>query len=145
MKAVVAAFNQEKALVGAISVITNLRMELFQALLHRQQQGNCWCVAAVAGGWAGPGPGWPRVTMMREAAVAVLESCRGGACAGADQFGDIPVPHLGTRHSFLSCRPPHQAITTTLIYYNVTCNSNTHIFGLRSRPIYPYVVSQLVS
>ena len=33
MKAVVAAFNQEKALVGASSVITNLRMELFEALL----------------------------------------------------------------------------------------------------------------
>ena len=32
MKAVVAAFNQEKALVGAFSVITNLLMELFQAL-----------------------------------------------------------------------------------------------------------------
>ena len=32
MKAVVAAFNQEKALVGAFSVITNLRMEFFQAL-----------------------------------------------------------------------------------------------------------------
>ena len=32
-KAVVAAFNQEKALVGAFSVITNLRMELFEALL----------------------------------------------------------------------------------------------------------------
>ena len=32
MKAVVAAFNQEKALVGAFYVITNLRMELFQAL-----------------------------------------------------------------------------------------------------------------
>ena len=41
MKAVVAAFNQEKALVGAFSVITNLRMELFEALvatdmLHNQ-------------------------------------------------------------------------------------------------------------
>ena len=37
MKAVVAAFNQEKALVEAFSVITNLRMELFEALLptHR--------------------------------------------------------------------------------------------------------------
>ena len=33
MKAVVAAFNQEKALVGAFSKITNLRMELFQALV----------------------------------------------------------------------------------------------------------------
>ena len=34
MKAVVAAFNQEKALVGAFSVLTNLRMELFQALME---------------------------------------------------------------------------------------------------------------
>ena len=34
MRAVVAAFNQEKTLVGAFSVITNLRMELFQALLN---------------------------------------------------------------------------------------------------------------
>ena len=33
VKAVVAAFNQEKALVGAFSVITNLRMELFEALV----------------------------------------------------------------------------------------------------------------
>ena len=32
MKAVVAAFNQEKALVGAFSVITNLRMDLFEEL-----------------------------------------------------------------------------------------------------------------
>ena len=30
---IVAAFNQEKALVGAVSVITNLRMELFEALV----------------------------------------------------------------------------------------------------------------
>ena len=30
---VVGAFNQEKALVGAFSVITNLRMELFEALI----------------------------------------------------------------------------------------------------------------
>ena len=34
MKAVVAAFNQEKALVGAFSVITNLHMKLFEALVH---------------------------------------------------------------------------------------------------------------
>ena len=33
MKALVGAFNQEKALDGAFSVITNLRMELFQALV----------------------------------------------------------------------------------------------------------------
>ena len=34
MKAVVAAFNQEKALVGAFSVITNVRMEIFEALVQ---------------------------------------------------------------------------------------------------------------
>ena len=32
MKALVGAFNQEKALVGAFSVIMNLRMEIFEAL-----------------------------------------------------------------------------------------------------------------
>ena len=31
---VVAAFNQEKALVGAFSVITNLRIEIFETLLQ---------------------------------------------------------------------------------------------------------------
>ena len=36
MKAVVAAFNQLKALVGAFSVITNLRMQLFEALVLTQ-------------------------------------------------------------------------------------------------------------
>ena len=34
MKAVVAAFNQEKALVGASSMITNLRMDLFESLVE---------------------------------------------------------------------------------------------------------------
>ena len=36
VKAVVAAFTKEKALVGAFSVITNLRMELFEALEPRR-------------------------------------------------------------------------------------------------------------
>ena len=50
MKAVVAAFNQEKALVGAFSVITNLRMELFEALLSAMVTSMCplaraWCRA----------------------------------------------------------------------------------------------------
>ena len=37
VKAVVAAFNQEKALVGAFSMITNLRMDLFEALIASSQ------------------------------------------------------------------------------------------------------------
>ena len=44
MKAVVAAFNQEKALVGAFSVITKLRMELFQAL---EVKSVCWKMLCV--------------------------------------------------------------------------------------------------
>ena len=44
MKAVVAAFNQEKALVGVFSVITNLRMDLFEALvLHHNTGAQCAC------------------------------------------------------------------------------------------------------
>ena len=47
MKAVVAAFNQEKALVGAFSVITNLRMDLFEALDggggHKCIPAQFWC------------------------------------------------------------------------------------------------------
>ena len=41
MKAVVAAFNQDKALVGAFSVITNLRMELFEALIATINWARC--------------------------------------------------------------------------------------------------------
>ena len=44
MKAVVAAFNQEKALVEAFSVITNLRMELFQVLVATQLDSVLACV-----------------------------------------------------------------------------------------------------
>ena len=48
MKAVVAAFNQEKALVGAFSVITNLRMELFEALILTLPRGHTRGAAALA-------------------------------------------------------------------------------------------------
>ena len=65
-QSLLAAFNQEKALVGAFSVITNLRMELFQALdVTRAGLGwagdtnqidrACWCW-----GWALSGPGHRR-------------------------------------------------------------------------------------
>ena len=36
MKVLVGAFNQEKALVVAFSVITNIRMELFEALVSNE-------------------------------------------------------------------------------------------------------------
>ena len=63
MKALVGAFNQEKALVGAFSVITNLRMELFQALtITHLHSGNHESpvtvdIAAVAGPPPRPRPG----------------------------------------------------------------------------------------
>ena len=44
MKAVVAAFNQEKALVGAFSVITNLWMDLFEAQEYRRLLGGTFCM-----------------------------------------------------------------------------------------------------
>ena len=68
MKAVVAAFNQEKVLVGAFSVITNLRMKLFKALLLAAHPENshtlqsptpprlscCTLMARVPWSWLGP-------------------------------------------------------------------------------------------
>ena len=51
MKAVVAAFNQEKALVGAFSVITNLRMELFEALVKEDSRARCWVVRNGTSWW----------------------------------------------------------------------------------------------
>ena len=56
MKAVVAAFNQEKALVGTFSVITNLRMELFEALPATLNNANtCYSISAAAAAAAGGG------------------------------------------------------------------------------------------
>ena len=54
MKAVVAAFNQEKALVGAFSVIMNLRMEFFEALTAAPPPPSHHLYLAGAG-WLGPG------------------------------------------------------------------------------------------
>ena len=58
MKAVVAAFNQEKALVGAFSVITKFRMDLFEALadmlgheMERDVHNSKNCVTAEVGDW----------------------------------------------------------------------------------------------
>ena len=45
VKAVVAAFNQEKALVGAFSVITNLRMELFEAIVCSSSRGDSYLIS----------------------------------------------------------------------------------------------------
>ena len=49
MKVVVAAFNQEKVLEGAFSVITNLRMELFEALVLLVLEASSLCNDAECG------------------------------------------------------------------------------------------------
>ena len=56
VKAVVAAFNQEKALVGAFSVITNLRMDLFVTLVVTLLFSRLDSIQA-GGGAAAVGPG----------------------------------------------------------------------------------------
>ena len=58
MKAVVAAFNQEKALVGAFSVITNLQMQLFEAPTCTGDLGGC-----------GPGAGSVFIMLLHSAAA----------------------------------------------------------------------------
>ena len=73
MKAVVAAFNQEKALVGAFSVITTLRMELFQALLHIENIAWDWAQASRA-----PSDESGADTVMPAPGGGCLESVSGG-------------------------------------------------------------------
>ena len=69
MKALVGAFNQEKALVGAFSVITNLRMELIGARTGTSPRGSPRCAGSRAGtppprgpSSAGAEPGTGRTT-----------------------------------------------------------------------------------
>ena len=61
MKAVVAAFNQEKALVGAFSVITNLRMQRFEERLSARLQITSAIIGCCGRGLAGPGLVSPQI------------------------------------------------------------------------------------
>ena len=81
VKAVVAAFNQEKALVGAFSVITNLRMELFEALVEIQNNRTTRCAAPVH--QQGEGQGVPLLQLVA-ASLLGLENVAG---LGAEEDG----------------------------------------------------------
>ena len=70
MKAVVAAFNQEKALVGAFSVITNLRMELVQPSTSTFTS---FCLLFRKGGWLrGAAGGCCIISASRAGQVAMI-------------------------------------------------------------------------
>ena len=76
MKAVVAAFNQEKALVGAFSVITNLRMELFEALVGGGAGGVAAAGGPEAGGRAAAAAAQPRPAGQAASAPGVQPPAR---------------------------------------------------------------------
>ena len=119
MKAVVAAFNQEKALVGAFSVITNLRMDLFEALVvTRHQQLTVYTVTRCDHRQPAPAP----------------PHAPAAAAAAGEQRTQRNLLRRGARHldtwlqwihrtavtSFLIISPPHAAL---LLYF-------THSFCL---------------
>ena len=71
MNAVVAAFNQEKALVGAL--ITNLRMQLFEALIQYVTRDTLHAARDTCGGGHVPGP-LARILERRVSTCPVLVS-----------------------------------------------------------------------
>ena len=85
MKAVVAAFNQEKALVGAFSVITNLRMELVEALLE-----------AVTAAACPPSAGCDRGDEEYLTNLVSKQFCFGGEAGRSSCFGDSGSPVVVT-------------------------------------------------
>ena len=79
--------------------------EALVAGLHRHQPAGKLLVCGwwlVAGGWWLVAGGWAQAQGNNDEGSCrggklLLRTCAGaGAGAGADQFGDIPVPHLGT-------------------------------------------------
>ena len=101
MKALVGAFNQEKALVGAFSVITNLRMELFEALsvilLISYVCGGClWSMLM----------GKERAHMVLEM-VSTVASLSTGEIPSASSVG-LPQPEICMKH-----------VTFVTLYYTV--------------------------
>ena len=136
MKAVVAAFNQEKALVGAFSVITNLRMELFQALVDMVEDvpaSSCPVSSLpMTGGWLTSWhPDIPDNTPEVE--------CRGRHAVYTIHYTDTPGPHSASYSSGAGdlsswpapvsrCHTWHEdklhCIQTNIIYFYSIQNDN---------------------
>ena len=121
MKAVVAAFNQEKALVGAFSVITNLRMELSEALLTTLTSVPRLLAITKALDYRGETVWWAR----RGTLKLVL-----GLCWLLALLPAVPMwPGVGdTRRDFndgsgIYCGFPYGSVRGTFSYYFVTVSS----------------------
>ena len=103
MKAVVAAFNQEKALVGAFSVITNLQMELFEALVTSQHPGPGSLVMTV-----GRLPGDPGARVLRP----LPRPGAGGRDVQHQRGGPVRRPH--------DLRPGQSSVATVISMSSVS-------------------------
>ena len=109
MKAVVAAFNQEKALVGAFSVITNLRMELFQALVVTLYCYHMTCYLGQA--W-----GCVTLTYTTPGRALHLPSCRTEAASIAARLAALLAELcVATSPVILHCLGPDSALMYTLL------------------------------
>ena len=108
MKAVVAAFNQEKALVGAFSVITNLRMELFVALMTAVPP-------AVYPGHGAPGPGSPM-------------SVRSGLVPSSPYLTMRPHPHHLHHQQYIQVQSELELQTKVREDLTITVNSGSIFF-----------------
>ena len=111
MKAVVGAFNQEKALVGAFSVITNLRMELFEALVSSQSRLT----------WASSG------RLVSTATLAARFSCGEMNSSGLRELPALATAGLGSR-------PDNIAIGGRLMYNNNLEDLKGSKYYMRSGP-----------
>ena len=111
MKAVVAAFNQEKALVGALSVIMNLRIEIFQALVD-----TAWCW------WA---PGLVHARGARSHYLGVTDLCSPKFL----RFSKLKTAH----HHLVSHFSPSPAWCHIILSAATAQHLHTHIFIQRVR------------
>ena len=94
-KAVVAAFNQEKARVGAFSVITNLWMELFE----RENKNGKWMVHSEVGGLLVAGLHFAVTIVMSLHNTTLYNNAhRHDSTSCPVSFDHVEIKHLPGRH-----------------------------------------------
>ena len=117
MKAVVAAFNQEKALVGAFSVITNLRMEFgWNFLKHYQGHGDEGAGGGEHGDWAAAGG----------AVLYIHRMLTHMSCAPSHRAARAWNMEPGPSCSTLPLRVMYAAITTCILLMPLILSDTKH-------------------